>query len=209
MRMAVCLLAALVAGVPAAAQGPIEARGTVTHRLADAHFPERLGEFRRQNVHQFDGDGADVSASYWLVRGGDRLLVTIYIYPAGRMGAAGSREQQCQAEFEGVGAAIVHQNRTARATGEGAAPVADGVPSALAHRAVYSMDAQFDGRPQPVRSEAWLYCFVGGEWQVKYRATSNAGFDASAEIERLVRTGPWPGRAAPADPDEIAGLAPS
>lgn len=198
------LLALLAA--PASAQGPIDTPGTVTHRPAGAHFPARIGEFQRQSVRQYDPAGEDISASYWLVRGDDRLLVTIYVYPSDRVPVPGSREARCRAEFDGVSAAVVRNNATAREVGAATAPAVEGVAPALAHRSAYAMEAQFDGRRQPVRSEAYLYCFVGGRWQVKYRVTSNAGFDGSAEIERLIRTGPWPGRAAPADPAEIAQL---
>lgn len=208
MNMGMKAWAALLAFVaaPVSAQGPIDTPGTVTHRPAGAHFPERIGEFQRQSVRQYDPAGADISASYWLVRSDDRLLVTVYVYPSDRVRMPGSREARCRAEFDGVGAAIVQNNATAREVGAAAAPAAEGVRSDLAHRSAYTMEAEFDGRRQPVRSEAYLYCFVGGRWQVKYRVTSSAGFDTSAEIERLIRTGPWPGRAAPADPTEISGI---
>ena len=202
MRWMWLLLLAFSAAT-ASAQGEIDTRGTVTHRPADAHFPERIGDFRRDGVTQFDSAGEDMSASYWLVRGDDRMLVTIYIYPSGRLGAPGPRERQCDAEFADVGAAIVQNNGSAHLVEQGAAPAVEGVAPALARRAVYRMESNFAGRAQSVRSEAWLYCFVAGRWQVKYRATSNAGFDGSAEIEQLLRSGPWPGRAAP---DKIAAL---
>ena len=204
MKLWAALFALLAA--PAGAQGPIDTPGTVTHRPAGAHFPERIGEFQRQSVRQYDPAGEDISASYWLVRGDDRLLVTVYVYPSERVRMPGSREARCRSEFDGVGAAVVQHNATARELAAAAAPAVEGVAPRLAHRSAYAMEAQFDGRLQPVRSEAYLYCFVGGRWQVKYRATSTAGFDTSAEIERLIRTGPWPGRAAPADPAEIAGI---
>ena len=199
-----CLLLLAFPAAAATAQGEIATRGTVTHRPADAHFPERIGDFQRSNVRQYDSAGEDISASYWLVRDDDQLLVTIYIYPSGRRGTAGSREEQCEEEFEGVGAAIVGHHASARLADEGAAPAVEGVPPALARRAIYRMEADFAGRTQPVRSEAWLYCFVTGRWQVKYRATSNAAFDGSADVEQLLRSGPWPGRAAP--PDTVAAL---
>jgi hypothetical protein len=44
---------------------------------------------------------------------------------------------------------------------------------------------------------------------VKYRATSNEDFDAAPEIERFIRNGPWPGRAAVVDPKDVAMLEPS
>ena len=133
MRRMFAILLAFSAAT-ASAQGEINDRGTITHRRADTQFPERIGDFRRDGVRQYDPAGEDISASYWLVRGDDRMLVTIYIYPTGRMGSAGSREQQCEAEFADVGAAIVQNNASARLAEEGAAPAVEGVAPALALR---------------------------------------------------------------------------
>ena len=55
-------------------------------------------------------------------------------------------------------------------------------------------------RDEELRSESILYCYVGGDWLVKYRASSNAGFEVGAIIDEFIRLGPWPGRR----PGEIA-----
>lgn len=208
MRIRNWILAALIAlpAVAAPAQGPIETPGTVSHRAADAHFPERVGDFRRANAFQYDAAGEDMSASYALARGGDRLLVTVYVYPASRLTAGASPAQQCEGEFRDVADAVTARNPTARQTDRQAAPAVADVEPSLTHRATFQMRANFAGEEQPVRSEAYLYCFVGGDWLVKYRATSDASFDASADIEAFIRAGPWPGRAAPPDPAKIAAL---
>ncbi|MGZ8359532.1 MAG: hypothetical protein ACXWUX_03335 [Allosphingosinicella sp.] len=205
---------ALFAAAPAAAQRDITEPGTTYHRAAGAAFPERVGDFERLRVTQFDAAGHDIGASYRLVRPGGQMVMTIYIYPAAQVAAApGSpeaaetaRAQLCGREFEQVGLAIRSQYEDAEMTEDGAAPAVAGVPPRLALRQVYRMTAPFDDRPQPVRSEADLYCYVGGEWLVKYRATSQSGLDAADAIERFIRDGPWPGRAAPTDPKDIAAV---
>src|SRR4030095_12833353 len=84
MKARFWILAALAAlsFAPAAAQKPLDQPGTVSHRRADAHFAERVGEFRRTSVVQYDEEGHDISASYELVRPDGRLVLPVYVYPA-------------------------------------------------------------------------------------------------------------------------------
>lgn len=53
---------------------------------------------------------------------------------------------------------------------------------------------RFDGEIRPVRSEVHLYCYVAGDWFVKYRVTAPLAVTAPAAVEAFIRTGPWPGR---------------
>lgn len=217
MKLHVWIAASLlpVFATPAAAQPrDIDRPGTVSHAAAAAHFPERVGDFRRSNVTQYDEAANNVSASYNLVRGGDRLLITVYVYPVAAVQAApGSartadvaRATLCRQELRMVGQVVENQHPDARRIDEGAAPAVDGVGPGLNLRSVYSFAAPFNGREQQVRSETDLYCYVGGDWLVKYRATSNAGFDAAGAIEQFIRSGPWPGRNPPPAPDEVVSL---
>jgi hypothetical protein len=218
MRAILSLAAAAVAAsaAPAGAQRSIEAPGPVAHRWADAAFPERVGDFRRSDVFQYDAEGRDVSASYNLVRPDGRMVITVYIYPAPRVAAApgsGStaavaRAALCGEQFAGVQAAIGQQYGDAAPVERGSPPDVAGSDAALRHRAVYRIRARFDGSEQEIRTEADLYCYVGGDWLVKYRASSHLGFDAAGAVESFIRTGPWPGRRAPASPAETAAAGP-
>lgn len=207
------LAAALLLAAPAAAQRRIDDAGPVRHRAADAVFAPQVGEFRRTSTVSYRPDDSDMSASYVLARGGDRLLITVYIYPAGGVAvgptsvesAEAARALLCRSEFEGVGQAVAQAHRGAEAVESGPAPAPQGLPPAFAHRSVYRLTTEFFGQRQPVRSEARLYCYVGGRWLVKYRATSNESFaGASMELERFIALGPWPGRTAAADPGTVA-----
>jgi hypothetical protein len=55
----------------------------------------------------------------------------------------------------------------------------------------------FDREVQAVRSEAHLYCYVGGDWFVKYRVSAPVAVTAPGAVEAFIRTGPWPGRSSP------------
>ena len=187
--------------LPASAQQSLDQPGTVSHVQADAHFPERVGAFQRSTVTQYGDTASNIGASYNLIRPEGRLLVTVYVYPS--PDGPDPREARCESEFNEARMAIVGNNKSARPTDEGRAPDAGGVAAALRHRSVYELTGDFGSGPEALRSELDLYCFVDGRWQVKYRATSNAGFNARREIERFIRTGPWPGRAERADPRDV------
>ena len=210
------LAAALVAATStsASAQQRIDRPGTVAHRAAAASFPERVGEFRRTGVHQYDREGLDVSAGYALATPDGQVALTVYIYPSARVAAAfnsdgrdpADQARLCGREFEGVEQAIVGRFAGAERTAEGGAPPVDGVDSALTRRSLFRLEAEWNGKRQPLRSEAGLYCFVGGLWQVKYRVTGPAGIDTGEAVEQFIRTGPWPGRQPMLEPDEITAL---
>ena len=50
------------------------------------------------------------------------------------------------------------------------------------------------GEAEEVRRETRLYCYVGGNWLVKFYASSNAEFDVEDAIDAFIRVGPWPNR---------------
>jgi hypothetical protein len=49
---------------------------------------------------------------------------------------------------------------------------------------------------QEIRSEAHLYCYVGGDWLVKYRVSAPVAVETGGPVEAFIRDGPWPGRSA-------------
>ena len=199
MRLRVWLAAALILAEPATAQQMINEPGPVAHGSADAVFPVRVGDFRRTSVVSYRPDRSDMSAGYSLPLSGGRLIVTVYIYPSA---TGGDRAANCRAEFEGVGEAIGQSYGGARLIENGPAPAITGVEPELGLRSVHRARVPIDGRQRDVRTESRLYCYVGGRWQVKYRASASVDY-APELLERFIAQGPWPGRA-PADPDTVA-----
>ena len=198
--LAASLLAAASLAVPAqAAPREIEADGPYLHRPANAVFPERVGEFKRLSLHEYDESGRDVSASYDMTTSGGRLVVTVYIYPAPQMSGDGdagkaARITACDQHFAGVHQIIADNNGNARPIDQGRALAVADVPAELSHRYTYRFRARFDDGEQEVRSEAHLYCYVGGNWLVKYRATAPVAVEGQEAIAEFIRRGPWPGR---------------
>lgn len=204
MTARLLLAAALLASSAAQAQETIRTPGMVEHRAARTGFPDRIGEFRRSSATRYDAEGRNVSASYDLDRPDGRLLITVYIYPAARVGAGpGSGESAevaramlCRREFESVQEAITSQHRDAEEVRHDGPLAVAGARPPLSHRAAYRFRAQFQSSGltslQEVRSEARLYCYVGGDWLVKYRITAPANLDVDDDVEAFIRAGPWP-----------------
>lgn len=186
-------LAATVGWQPAAAQREVASDDAYVHAPARAVFPVRVGEFRRSKLLQYDPEGKNVSASYNLATPAGRLLITIYIYPA-EAAAPAARPLLCGEEFAAANAAISSQHGNAAPVERGAALPAEGVDRSLGHRSVYRFASPFDDRVQEIRSEAHLYCYVGGDWLVKYRVSAPAAVNAEKQVKRFIRNGPWPGR---------------
>jgi hypothetical protein len=198
------VLAGILGSGTAAAQQQIESDGPYVHRPAQAVFPMRVGEFRRSDLYRYDPEGKDVSGSYNLATPQGRLLITVYIYPASPVANARVRDEGkavvkatlCGEEFSGVNQVISqnHQGVAPLEQGEGLAVA--GVQPALTHRSDFRFQTEFDGEVQEIRSEAHLYCYVGGDWQVKYRVSAPVAVETRAPVEAFIRNGPWPGRSA-------------
>jgi hypothetical protein len=184
---------ALLLAAPAAAQmQDISRPGTVPHPAAHAAFPEQVGEFRRVHVLRYGEN--DLSGNYDLRRGSDFLRLSVYIYPARRVPPA-ERAGACREAMAAIDAETVraYPDAERREAGEAAA-LADTEP-ALRLRTVFRLSMRLNSpAPVPARRENRLYCYVGGDWLVKYYASSNADFDVDEAIAAFVRAGPWPGR---------------
>ena len=188
-----------VALTPAAAQRNIERPGTIAHGAAATSFPEQVEGFRRVAATQFDERGENIGVTYETASDADRVRLSVYVYPSMSVNGApadSARAQNCRAELDAAGAALtqVPQYRGVRRIEVGDAPAVEGVGRGLGLHSVHSFSSDFLGADQEVRSETYLYCYVGGRWQVKYRISAPAGHDLQPAIESFIRSGPWPGR---------------
>lgn len=192
---ALAALAAAAASRPAGAQREIVTDGPYVHVPARAVYPLRVGEFQRSRVYQYDGEGKDVSASYDVATPEGRLLITVYIYPAAPA-APSARVELCAREFDSAETALSSQHGNIGPVDRGEAVAAKVAPG-LGRRSVYRFSGPFDDRVQEIRSEIHLYCYVGGDWLVKYRVSAPIAVETSGPVDRFIRLGPWPGRSPP------------
>ena len=199
VALAIILASGALAVQARAEPREIETDGPYFHRPAKAVFPVKVGQFRRLSLHEYDEGGRDVSASYDLHTPQGRIVVTAYIYPAPAISGRGEAKQlsmvtMCDQHFAGVHQIIANNNGNARPIDQGRGLAVSDFPVELTHRYTYRFRARFDDREQEVRSEAHLYCYVGGDWLVKYRVTAPVAVDGQADIADFIRRGPWPGR---------------
>jgi hypothetical protein len=193
----ILLAVAALAVQPADAQREVATDGPYVHGPAHAVYPARIGEFRRSSIYQYDSAGKDVSASYNLATPEGRLLITIYIYPAAPASSE-ARARLCAEEFASANAAIANQHGDAAPSEHGQALAVADVRPELSHRAAYRFRSPFDDHVQEIRSEVHLYCYVGGDWLVKYRVSAPVAVEARVPVATFIRTGPWPGRSSAA-----------
>jgi len=194
--LALVLLAASLPPAPGLAQTDVSRPGTVAHAGAGTGFPEQIGRFRRAHVLQYDDGGLDLSANYDLETGGGWIRLSVYIYPAPRVTEA-DQGQTCRMIFDQVTGEILRNEDGVRAIESGTAPAAPGVDPALGLYAAHDMTLRMRQGPQPLRTETYLYCYVGRDWLVKFRISATPGLNLRPEVESFIRNGPWPGRAMP------------
>lgn len=194
---------ALLFAAPALAQPEdISARGTVPHNAARAGFPEQVGEFRRVHVLRYGEN--DLSGNYNLRRGDDFLRLSVYIYPAPHAPEA-QRAAICRDEMARIDADIRGAYKEVERLENGEAAALPGTVAGLRLRSLHRLQlALRTSEPEEIRRDSRLYCYVGGDWFVKFYASSNASFDVAAAIDAFIAVGPWPGRG----PGSIALLLP-
>lgn len=162
------------------------------HRATATRFPARIGDFRRTDVTEYDSTGNDASASYDLVRNGEKLMaVSIYLYPMEPSSGTAERDSLCRTEFAGIEEAIkgsgsytgVTRTFSGAATGPGA--------GMTGLRMTHGFRTNFAGADQPVRSDTYLYCPGAGHWYVQYRATWPASQAAAPDLDKLMTDLRW------------------
>jgi hypothetical protein len=173
--------AAMLAGAPdpAAAAEPVDVNGagSYIHSASGMTFPSAVGGFRQVEVRQYDATGKDVGVGYNLVSPEVQVVATVYVYPAPSLISifsppevvADARAHLCQGEFTRRKQEILDAHPRARLIQEGEARPPGG--RAPGHVASYEFESVFGHRLQPVGSQLYVFCYVGGKWAVEYRFT--------------------------------------
>ena len=194
-RMVVLAAASACIATGAAAQyQEVKQTGPFRHVGSNTVFPEQVGAYQRGRIVRYDDPaGEDISVGYNVRTDAGPIILTEYVYPAPAPTPTQSRERACQEEFD-VSKAAIDKHGDSRKLGEPAAPAMAGVPGALSHQASYTFTMDINGKPATLRSDLVLYCYVGGNWFVKYRASSAPTTDLLTPLGQFITTGPWPGR---------------
>jgi hypothetical protein len=184
----------LALAATASAQVELEQSGPFRHVGSNTNFPEQFGEFSRSRIVRYDDPmGEDISVGYGGTVGSQRIVITEYIYPARQPAVGESRQGLCREEFD-LSAAEIQKHPNAQKLGEIAAPSMAGAVPTSGYRATYTFSQSVDGTPQTLQSQIAIYCYVGGNWFVKYRASSLPDTDLNNALNRFITSGPWPGK---------------
>jgi hypothetical protein len=162
-------------------------------------FPPTVGAFQRVALSRYDSQGLDVSAGYNLPAFAGGIAATVYVYPAPSLVSIGSppgvvasaRATLCQSEFERGKREVLGAHAGGRLLGEKDVVLLQGGTNFSGRAATFEYDGLFAGQHQPVSSELYVFCYIGGSWTIKYRFTYARTFDATEAISAFMRTLSW------------------
>jgi len=177
----------------------IEATGAYTHADSGMTFPQMVADFRRSRVLRYDTQGLDVSAGYDLYDPPRLVAVTVYVYPAPSLVSIGSppevvalaRARLAKGEFEARKREVLQAHPGARLVEETEVSLPQGVWTYSGRMATFEYEGVFAFQGQALRSQVYLFNYVGGKWAIKYRFTHPKRFDATKEIEAFMQNLQW------------------
>jgi hypothetical protein len=201
--LSVAIALALAFAHPAAAQEQVALpNGPYVQAASGMAFPLQAGPFQRlETATRYSPDGADESVGYRWTRKAGTVHATVYVYPSLSLANAGvarggidaARRELCNAQFAGVEHELQTVHPTATVLENGAATITQAGAAYAGRKLVFvvSGPSAFGKDHAPLRSEAYLFCYVGGRWSVKYRFTYPAALDAQHGIEDFMRDLVW------------------
>jgi len=171
------------------------------HPASKITMPERVAGFQRDTILRYDVDGLDVSAGYNLVSASNQVAATVYVYPAPSLVSigsppdvvAGARSHLSEGEFERRKQEIQHVHSGALLIDQHDTVRIENGHSYAGKVAIYTFEDVFAGSRIPVRSQLYVFCYVGGKWAVEYRITYPKSEDADNEVQEFIQKWNWYG----------------
>jgi hypothetical protein len=196
MRLVLVVLL-LLASAAGAQPIPIDAAGNWTQPATGQVFPAVAAEYRRVHLSRYDEGARDVSAGY-VTGEPPAMLATIYVYPmpGGPQPDAAARARACQAEFASRQREIREVRRDVNLLRAGSTTAPERIhhgrtPQIPGFAATYTFLGTMFGDAQPLVSELHVFCYVAGQWVVKYRLTAPDGPDAGPMLARFMASLRW------------------
>ena len=131
---------------------------------------------------------------------GTEISATVYFFRSPQLASLGSPQSVvadaqahlCESQFRAVEREITSAHRDAQLLEEEAVTTSQQGVTFAGHKAVYKMSLpNFFGRAQTTRSEAYLFCYAGGQWSVEYRIDYPADHDAAGAIAKFMHDFQW------------------
>jgi len=187
-----------IAGAAAQGLNVLHPTGPYTQTASGMIFPESVGDFTRVNIIRYRPDGTDESGGYNRLETAHEINATLYVFPSPSVTSfaspanviAGARARLCENLFASVQAEVIsaHPDAELLETAEASLPQS----RSAGHKATYRVtNANFFGRRQLSRSEAYVFCYAGGKWTVEYRFDYPDDYDAAPAISNFMRDLAW------------------
>jgi hypothetical protein len=160
--------------------------GRIRQTFSGFVFPKQLGVFRRDQMHQYNQAGSDVSVGY---NAGVLIAATVYAYPAPSQQSADVLSR----EYASKRAEVFHGHQEVAVLSESPVTVSQGGRKYSGKRAYFAYRDIFAHMPQNLKSQ--LLVFHDGTVFVEYRFTypRDHAEQAEQEIERFIRAWSWRG----------------
>jgi len=154
--------------------------GRIRHTFSGFVFPKQIGVFHREQMHQYNQAGSDVSAGY---NAGVLIAATVYVYPAPSQQSA----EVLSREFASKRAEVLHGHQGVAVLSDSPVTVSQGGAKYSGKREYFAYRDIFAHTPQNLKSQ--LLVFHDGAVFVEYRFTypRDHADQAEQEIERFVR----------------------
>jgi hypothetical protein len=166
--------------------------GIYTQAPTGMSYPDAVDQFRRINIIRYKPDGSDESAGYNDTTPMHEINMTVYVFPSPSILSIGSprsvvedtRRQLCQGQYERVQQEVRGAHPDAVLVDKKGTSLTQAGIAYAGHFVSYDLtNAKFFGRADvPSRSEAYLFCYVGGKWSVEYRIDYPRDFDAAERL---------------------------
>jgi hypothetical protein len=160
--------------------------GCIRHTFSSFVFPVHIGAFQREQMHQYNQAGSDVSAGY---NAGVLIAATVYVYPAPSQPTA----EVLSREYLSKRAEVSHGHQGVVILSESPISVSQGGKKCLGRRAYFSYRDVFARTPQNLKSQ--LLVFHDSPFFVEYRFTypRDHAETADRQIEQFIRGWSWRG----------------
>jgi hypothetical protein len=158
-------------------------------------FPLAVEGFRRGVVQRYDQEGLDLSAGYDLYDPSHKIAATVYVYPAPLLVSIGSSPEVvaiaharlAKNEFEARKREILQSHPGSRLIEESDVSISNGAGAKAGKMATFEYNGLFASERQALKSHLYMFNFVGGKWALKYRITYPQFFDATKDVEAILK----------------------
>jgi hypothetical protein len=163
---------------------PVSHKGMYVHVASKVSFPERIGDFQRTNIANFNPEGTDTSATYYLKISDLVILMTAYVYPAPLVSSIGSpkevidqaKKATCDREYSQIKQEIIAKTPGTTALNE------ENRTLKAANDTLNGNEASFLF-PDNATSTLYFFCPFKDSWTLKFRATYHETSKAKAKVE--------------------------